>query len=568
MKKFSIINLLISIVLVFHTAFLLADDKPLSVTVDKMQVVEGHSLALKVRFKGKVSGQPDFGRLQTDFELMQTFHSKQLVVTNGVREDITQWTLLLMPRKKGKATVPSISLNGHHSEAIDITVTAAGSSSSGKDKPSVFFTAHIDETSPIVQSQVIYLVRLYYQAHRLYDGVLTLPQMQDALVQELGEKRYQTQRDGMTFDVLERKYALFPQKSGKMTVQGPELKAMLKNADDWDIEPMIAAGLSVQFGGQGKPIRVQAKSLSLDVQPASEKSKLWLPAQSIRISDHWQHEPTPMVGKPITRTVTIQAVGLMAEQLPEVTLESISGVQHYRDTPKLSNRNQDDQVLGTRIETITYIPTREGRLSIPSFKIDWWHTANQKRKTTTLSGKQWEIVANPDAKTQEQMSKPDTLDTPQPKKEEPVEISENNPWMWAALTGASLWILTLIVWWCRSREFKWPLKPQRKENPSNVIAQVKIACDKRDPRGCEQALLAWAKLHWIDSPPLSLGELQQYVSTSLSDAIKELAQNIYAPKSLKWQGSHALWHAFEGFLKQKREKNKDRQEDLPPLNPK
>ncbi|MEZ5581408.1 MAG: hypothetical protein R3F37_00205 [Candidatus Competibacteraceae bacterium] len=71
-----------------------------------------------------------------------------------------------------------------------------------------------EPADPYVQAQVQYTVRLLF-AVPLLDGSLDAPQPANAVVERLGDDvSYETQRNGRRYRVIERRYALFAQRSG------------------------------------------------------------------------------------------------------------------------------------------------------------------------------------------------------------------------------------------------------------------------------------------------------------------------------------------------------------------
>ena len=92
---------------------------------------------------------------------------------------------------------------------------------------------------------------------------------------------------------------------------------------------------------------------------------------------------------------------LTSEQIPNFIDYEVNGANHYTDTPKMENITDNLQVLGEKIETITYIPTDEGELVFPELKVKWWDTKDKSFKITKIPGKKFNILATSKPKVDE-----------------------------------------------------------------------------------------------------------------------------------------------------------------------
>ena len=79
----------------------------------------------------------------------------------------------------------------------------------------------MDSPAPYIGQQDVYTLKLFY-AGSLTGGQLGDPQADAAQVIHLnGDTRYQTTRNGQTYQVVERHYALVPERNGRIVVRGP-----------------------------------------------------------------------------------------------------------------------------------------------------------------------------------------------------------------------------------------------------------------------------------------------------------------------------------------------------------
>ena len=101
--------------------------------------------------------------------------------------------------------------------------TRAGSGSAvagagGKTGDDVYIEAAVEPRAPYVQQQVSLTVKLYF-AVNLTDGSLDEPQVDGLVVRKLGQDaNYAADVGGRRYRVLERHYALLPEKSGAVSL--------------------------------------------------------------------------------------------------------------------------------------------------------------------------------------------------------------------------------------------------------------------------------------------------------------------------------------------------------------
>ena len=136
-------------------------------------------------------------------------------ILNGERRSTVTWVLEIAPREVGVFTVPAVTVGGVESELVTLTVTEAPSGAA-RD---VFVEAVVDTRTPWVQSQVL-LTLSVFRAIDIIDGSLGEPAGDGLDVRALGDDtRREEERDGRRYLVVERRFALFPQRSGRLVVE-------------------------------------------------------------------------------------------------------------------------------------------------------------------------------------------------------------------------------------------------------------------------------------------------------------------------------------------------------------
>ena len=188
----------------------------LTATADRTVLDSNETLQLLVRFDGQaVTSQPDFDVLKRDFKILSNNRQQQYSISNGRSESYTDWKLTLAPKRIGRLLVPSIKYKKDISDAIEISVRKA-SPSNTTGQP-VYTETLIDKPAVYVQEQLLLTHRLYtsIQLTDLSMEELVLP---GAIIQKVAQNQFQKRVGNKDYMVVEMKYALFPQTSGKLNI--------------------------------------------------------------------------------------------------------------------------------------------------------------------------------------------------------------------------------------------------------------------------------------------------------------------------------------------------------------
>ncbi|OAD21891.1 conserved hypothetical protein, secreted [Candidatus Thiomargarita nelsonii] len=485
-------------------------------------------------FKSTGADSPDFSPLEKDFEILS--QSTQIQIING--RTTKQWTLTVMAKRTGNLTIPAISFGQEQTTPISISVQEPEKTTE-KAEESLFLEVEATPETPYVQSQVIYKIRLFV-ALNLQSASLSEPSFSggEVLVKKLGkDQNYQTQRDGKGFSVIERKYALFPQKSGAITIEPLNFQAQV-------IENRAPRTRFDNFFNQPSTHikRLRSKAIKLDVKPipSTFKGKDWLPANELTLKDNFSdHLPEFKVGEPVTRTLTLSAEGLTVAQLPEFMKfrKNTDKLKQYTDQPKLDEQMTYQGLKSARQEKIAIIPSKAGEYTLPAIEIPWWNTQTNEMAIIKVPARSIKVAAT----TVQQQALAPVNQTPAP-----TVIPQDNSYYYERLNFifAFGWIVTLMAWWWTMRGNNKPISQEKESDQKMDIKKLKEACHSNNAQEAKEGLLAWAKEHWQAGAPHSLGELSRHCAEPLQAEIQGLNQVLYGSSGENWQGSH-LWKAFK-----------------------
>ncbi|HUW29319.1 MAG TPA: BatD family protein [Sulfuriferula sp.] len=529
----------------------------LQAQVDRNPVAVNESFNLTLQSSDNSSGEPDLSALKRDFDILGQSKSSSFQIINGQISHNTQWQISLTPKHAGQLQIPAISLGGQSSPPVSLTVTAASQADTAQQSKNLFVEVSAEPQTVHVQQQIIFTVRLY-SALSLGDGSnLSDPEFpkMDAVVERLGTDRpFQVVRNGQAYSVIERRYAVFPQKSGQFN-SSPVV------FDGSVVEENQGGGgfMFNPFSQSTRHLRLNSKTIAFSVKPvpAGFDSSQWLPASKLQLEEQWSENPPKFtVGEPITRTLTITANGLTASQLPALDSSKIDGLKLYPDQPTLKDSQDGNGIVGTREQKIAFIPTRPGNVTLPAIEIKWWNVNTDKeevarlpaRSISILPGSPNQVSAPPPTPTTPTTEAPVPSALPTNASQAPgTSIATVAPgwWPWLSLLLGTGWLITLLAWWWQSRKKSslTETNTAHEETLGQLEKQFKKACLANDASEAKTQLLAWAKQRWRQNPPASLTALARLCEPSLADAVTQLDRALYAQTQAHWQGD-ALWQLF------------------------
>ncbi|MGZ5051251.1 MAG: BatD family protein [Methylobacter sp.] len=510
---------------------------------------------------------PDFSPLEQDFEILGQSQSSNSSWINGKSSKTIQWTLNVIAKHAGNLNVPPIKFGSDASNPATITVNQGTANKAIDNNNDLFLDVEASPQTAYVQSQVLYTVRLYRRVEIAQAG-LNEPELADAVIEKLGDDtNYNTQVDGVNYLVTERKYAIFPQKSGTMTIKPLLLTAEVMAANRPSFNGFFSSQLT-------KTRKISSKPITLEVKPApaSFNGKHWLPAEQLVLKEEWSGDNQQMkVGEPLTRTLTLLAKGTTVGQLPEINNKKIDAqLKTYPDQPVLREQKKPEGLIAFREEKIAIIPSKAGFYKLPALEIPWFNTQTQKMEIAKIP--ETSITALEAAGTLPEPSAPPVSETtaePQ-KTEQPVPMvvgqpQTSNTWLWVSVCLALGWLATVVYFLMKKPPAAQPPTEQseRQTRLQDSIKQLKKACNDNNTEAAKDALLSWAKQKFIAQPVTSLGAIAELSDARLRDEILVLNQILYSKTPTPWHGKKL----FQAFVENKaREKIASSENDgLEPL---
>ena len=552
-------GLLAGLALVLLAASSLLQAAQVRVELDRNPVAFDESLtATFVIEDADISEAPDFSPVLENFKILGQSQSKSVSISNGEVQRSTRYILTLLPKKTGKTEIPSIRFGSENSPRTPVEVLAAGQGGApDKDAaqlPKVFMEVEVDDEHPLVQQQVVLTLRIFSRVN-WRDAQLSEPEFQggEVLLQQLGDDRqYQKLKNGQTWQVVERRYAVFPQVSGALSLEPFTLELRL---------PVQSSKRNTPFGGRyASPFMddffnntrytrkiVRSKGLSLDVQPIPDsfQGQHWLVARSVQLKERWSQGLDRLkTGEPVTRRLILEAEGATLGQLPDISMPQIDGLHIYPEEPQNHEQATSQGVKAVSQRNFAIIPERPGTYQLPPLEIKWWNSAARRMETARLPAQTLKVEGTAQARANtpsDTVAQADAQRPTQQKTTEAVPGSQWRPSLWAYLSAALAlaWIITLYFWWRTVRQRQAPDTNEQQQKPAtnikDAIQTLQQACAQKDAVKTRQALLKWAQALWPEQPPTSLEALAQRLDAPLADEIQHLSRHLYGDPAQTWQ---------------------------------
>ncbi|WP_150304063.1 BatD family protein [Pseudomonas saliphila] len=506
-------------------------------SVDRTRLVEGDTLELTLETpQASRSTRPDFSPLEEHFRIQATRQLNLVSQADGSAQRTTRWVITLLPKRTGYVAIPPIRIGDLQSEPIGLQILtkAQAAQDTVAQLAPIFIDSEVDVENPYVQAQVLLTLKVYHSVSLYDDSILSGLEIPDARVESLGPARQSEQLiNGVRHGVIEVRYAIYPQQNGIL-----EIPSQLFSATT--LQPVDP---SARFSARtGRLVQVRSPSIMLDVRPVPDgypSGAPWIPASELTFTEHWQPDPGVdlITGEPLTRTLTIEAQGLSASQLP-IMHSLVPGTEkhlrQYTDQPKLENQTSDTGIRGIRQDSAALIAQTEGVFQVPELQLYWWDTIEDRLRTERLDS----VTLNVSG-----------MDNLTPSISEPGLTQTNVssgpavwPWQLASLL-LSIALSTCLLLLYRARralrdsEVIEEEEILGEEHQGNPLGDLQLACRGNHPAEARKALEAWARQQHSEGL-IALTHHNQ----ELAEALDELNACLFGQTESPWRGK-PLWRA-------------------------
>ena len=528
-------------------------------SVDANPVMSNESIVLTVIADDSVERDSlDTTPLLKDFILARTEVSSQTNMVNFKTTRTTRWQIVLIPRHTGNLIIPALSVDSYYSKAIDIQIIEQGSANSTQQQD-VFITAELSENDVYVQQLLALTIKLHIGV-QLQRASLTEPNLPNAAIEQIGKD---TESDGIIngkrYRIIERTYAITPEKSGKFTLETPMFSG------DIMVQSRRRSGF-LSFG-ETKPINILGDKLPLNVRPIPDNYPIdannsWLPSELLTLHQEWQPASSQgknefKVGEPITRTITLTAAGLGKAQLPKITMNAPVGLKIYPDQAELHSNLTKERLISQKRQNFALVASHAGEYILPKISIAWWNTVTNKYQQAVLPEQTITVEANADlirsplinntAATNIQSNSPLINNDAVPLSTQPIIIEKTSNLQWVFL---ALWILTALAWMSHILYLKRSKSPKsdntKPHKVNNYYLALMAACKQNNAEQALGLILPWLNKLSTQQGNVEISTLPTALELINNDtftfAVNDVQQHLYGKNAdeSSWIGENLL----------------------------
>ncbi|SDU00146.1 BatD family protein [Halopseudomonas salegens] len=533
----------------------------LEASVDRTRLLLGDSLELTLEtVASSRANRPDLSPLESHFEVRASRQLSLISQLDGRTRPVTRWIISLRPREAGYLEIPPLNLNGEQSEAISLMVLTPeqAAEDAGLELAPIFIDSEVDNETPYVQAQVLLTLRVFHSVSLYDDSILSGLDIPDARVERLGEPHnYEQVIGGIRHGVIEARYAIYPQRSGNLEIPAQLFSATI----------LVPRDPGERFSARsGQLMQVRSPSIQLAVQPipaAFPADAQWLPARQLSLQQHWQPDPEQdlLTGEPLTRTIHIQASGVLASQLPGLNhlgANADPALRLYADQPQLTTELTASGAQAEREDSAAIVAQQGGEYLLDGLTLPWWDIDNDRLEIIRLEPQALRVKSTDSFLTGGPQAAPGDP-------AEPVALI----WPWqlfsavlALALASSIWLLVRT----RRRLLEFVLDSGG-DGPvdladNNPLADLQAACRHNHPAEARKALEAWAKQQDSDG----LLHLSQE-HPELAVALEHLNASLFGQNPDSWRGKQ-LWRAVRRVIQEQRLEPEAKASELPDIYPK
>jgi hypothetical protein len=543
------------LILLFVLVFAVKAHAGVTASIDRADIELNESFTLELTTDENIDLLPDVSVLEKDFYVGQSNQLSNTTIMNGQIRRSKTWSYILMPKRAGQLVIPSISVGSASSNPLVVDVTEPSYSPPGEAE--VFITTEVDFDESYVQAQILLTTKIYrsvaVRQPALRDPVVSGAEV---LLELAGDDRtYEAVINGTPYGVIERVMAIYPQESGEIQLSPARFEArVLRNGR--------ITGRKVY---ESEPITVTV--LPTPALPAEYPDAVWLPARDLQLTEDWSRDAGEIkAGEPLTRHVTVSALGQLETQIPAIEPPVADGMNVYPDKPELGRLIEPGGIRGVRKDQYALIGVGAGTVVLPALELPWWNVDKGEWEVATLPERTIEVVAS-------QIPPVEVPAGPEVQVDqglvEPVTTTVHSDfWRRVSEILAALLVLTLFAWWWSLRPKSAPREPEPipiHKQQSKCLKIARKAALAGDAATVRAALIDWGRLQWPDSPPRSIGVIAKNVSEPLAGELIGLSRLSYGPDSAPWNGA-ALAKALRSFAVLK-DDSATAADVLPPLAP-
>lgn len=151
------------------------------------------------------------------------------------------------------------------------------------------------------------------------------------------------------------------------------------------------------FTGVKRNVRTPERTIKVRPVPPGFDKDQWLVTTNMTVVDRGLQQVSEVkVGDVITRSIRRNVNGTVAELIPPIAWDTITGVRLYPTRGEVSNNKTKTAISASRTDGVRYLFEREGEVTLPEMELTWYNPRAKKLFKRTLPARTITVLANPD----------------------------------------------------------------------------------------------------------------------------------------------------------------------------
>jgi hypothetical protein len=390
-----------------------------------------------------------------------------------------------------------------------------------------FIELSADKAELYVQEQLLLTVQLYFN-NSLIQGELSEPVSSNAVIESLGpQQEYTRVRGNQRYRMIERRYAVYPQTPGQLTLAPVEFEGSFRSAN-----------------GRLQILRSSEQLFDMPVKdiPPQFSGSVWLPATGLELEESGLPDDNRVTsGDNLTRQLTLRASGLPDATLPPFPAQTAPGLRTYPEPAKRATDINTDGLMSIMQQASALVPVQAGELRLPEIRVPWWDTKSDSEKVAIIPERVLMVAPGSGINTQapaqaqvvgttnEKLNSSISSVNPEPDmNDQIIDHGAAVFWPWLALFMAMGWGVTAGFFWRAKRlRYRADTAAENHTGHSEVYKELLTAAGSNNP-DTPRLLLRWMNLQYPDRGFQSWRQVADFCHLpQLTDAMAKFEQRRY-----------------------------------------
>ncbi|MDG0980733.1 MAG: BatD family protein [Halieaceae bacterium] len=510
--------------------------------LDRTQLALGDIVTFTISSDGSNDlKQIDLAPLEQNFEVLGQSSSSNTQIVNGAMSRSVTLRLDITPKRQGNLQIPTLQAGSDRTQAINVKVGPPVVATNGD--ATLNFRAEVNQGAVYVQGQ-LHLTVTIERAINLDDLNVSELNIENAYVHTLEQQTFQRTIAGKPWIIHELRYAIFPERSGTLTIPSLRLSG----------REIVGGGGLFSRSRSGRLLTRNTEPLIIEVKPIPynyPNDAPWLVAERITLNDSLDAVTEITAGQALTRTIKLSGQGVQGVQLPPIAQQLPDQLKTYPDQPIIRDQESRDNLQAERIESTAIIASEPGNITLPEIRVMFWNSKTNALDNAVLPSRTLQVQPRADQTPNGERPRDAFVMGPPPARDANpsevlafdettlVEQDKAKLWRWVSAALAVIWLITLI-WALHSRK-QGVARPTSQPNNLSTNSPLQSAINaarNNDAGTCIQQLHRLTKDISAEQPGLTLEALGKAInSAELDQAIQVLLASRYGTNPQAWKGN-------------------------------